>query len=72
MRERATDRSPPHMIQLPSNFLSGFTSPNAQREMWLKLEFPLAGEAEKQENRGRGERQRERLTALSLHKQNIC
>lgn len=23
--------------------------------MWLKLEFPLAGEAEKQENRGRGE-----------------
>lgn len=27
--------------------------------MWLKLEFPLAGEAEKQENRGRGEKKRD-------------
>lgn len=30
--------------------------------MWLKLEFPLTGEAKKQENRGRGrkgERERE-------------
>lgn len=28
--------------------------------MWLKLEFPLAGEAEKQENRGTTKRERER------------
>lgn len=28
--------------------------------MWLKLEFPLAGEAEKQENRGRGKKEKER------------
>lgn len=55
---------------LTSHFLSGLYSSKAQREMWLKLEFPLAGVAEKQENRGRGEREkeRERLTALSLHK----
>lgn len=29
-------------------------------KMWLKLEFPLAGEAEKQENRGRGRRESKR------------
>lgn len=33
--------------------------------MWLKLEFPLAGEAEKQENRGRGQTQRARETNSS-------
>lgn len=39
--------------------------------MWLKLEFPLAGVAEKQESKGRGKRDR-RLTALGLHKQKVC
>lgn len=46
------------MIQtsfLTSDFLFGLHFSKAQREMWLKLEF---GEAEKQENRGRGERKR--------------
>lgn len=28
-------------------------------EMWLKLEFPLAGEAKKQESQGRGQSERE-------------
>lgn len=46
------------MIQtsfLNSDFLFSLHFSKAQREMWLKLEF---GEAEKQENRGRGERKR--------------
>lgn len=46
------------MITLPSNFslplLHAMLSSKAQGEMWLKLEFPFAGEAEKQESQGRG------------------
>lgn len=39
---------------LTSHFLYGLLSSEAYREMWLKLEFPLAGVAPKQENTGRG------------------
>lgn len=56
---------------LTSHFLSSLLSSKAQGEMWLKLEFPLAGEAEKQESKGRGKTDG-RLTALSLHKQKVC
>lgn len=55
---------------LTSHFLFG--SHWARREMWLKLEFPLAWEAEKQEKGGRGGRERERERSHSLHKQNVC
>lgn len=34
--------------------------------MWLKLEFPLAGEAEKQENRGWGKREKRGRGGLQL------
>lgn len=46
--------------------------------MWLKLEFPFAGEAEKQESRGRGQRlggretDKRRAIAPSLHKLKVC
>lgn len=54
--QRVQQTDPHTMIQLPltSHFLSGPHSSKAQGEMWLKLEFPLAGEAEKQENRREG------------------
>ena len=57
-----------------SHFLSGLHSSTARGEMWLKLEFPLTGDAEKQDNRGRGKgRARDRrLVALSLHKRKVC
>lgn len=55
---RPTVRTPWFNFPLTSYFLSGLHFSAPQREMWLKLEFPLAGEAEKQENRGRGERRR--------------
>lgn len=57
------------MIQLPFRLLTSSLS-NARGEMWLKLEFPLAGEAEEQENEREGKQRR--LTALSLHKQKVC
>lgn len=60
----------PSRLPLPLRLALLQSSPS---KMWLKLEFPLAGEAGKQENRGRGPREQkaERPTALSLHSQSI-
>lgn len=52
-RQRVLQTQRSHFL-LISHFLPYMLSSKAQGEMWLKLEFPFAGEAEKQESQGRG------------------